>query len=590
MSKIVLVSMVKNEADIIESFVRHSLTYADELIIADHQSSDGTWEILESLHDEGLPLILKRLYHVELAHREVMNGLTREAISSRHADLVLPFDADEFLVNDENDVPCRKVLDGLPTDRLYLLRWRCYEPLEPDKDRSTFLLSRPCKRENGYHSGQKTIVGAAAYTSDRPWELVQGAHWGEYLDDGSAVPMTEVPFIHTAHYHWRSSDQYDTRVATSWLNNVTKYTVNTLTASYLKGCFDQLRRHEPVVAADLLEENGTPFDLSPYVPDQTLKYTSDKPADTMGNLMAAAERIAEQCAEIKVQLRHKKVSIVCVWTGTDSEAWIKSWHSALAQTYPYREYIVLCLKDVPSDVQQQIERAAESETIKIAASVDGHWAEELEKEADGDYVQLILPGEIIHPNKVQRMITFLETQDQHYSIAFGSGRKDQGGRLLSGGYYPVKEPVAAMDIQKLWEKMLCTGQHPIGGLSAGLFTPELLTACHWLEGCFIDGRPLVFVMWRELCHAAENMQGIAGILRADFSDVDTRVAPDPFLWHQLQWALLLQDEKDAGILQNGWQAYLAKCASVKGQHELLAQSPLYPEYQRILGALTGTEK
>lgn len=58
MKKIVLVSMVKNEADIIESFVRHSLTYADELIIADHQSSDGTWEMLQKLRAEGLPLTL----------------------------------------------------------------------------------------------------------------------------------------------------------------------------------------------------------------------------------------------------------------------------------------------------------------------------------------------------------------------------------------------------------------------------------------------------------------------------------------------------------------------------------------------------
>ena len=53
LQKIILVSIVKNVGDVIESFVRHSLTYADELIIADHQSTDGTWEILQNLRLDG---------------------------------------------------------------------------------------------------------------------------------------------------------------------------------------------------------------------------------------------------------------------------------------------------------------------------------------------------------------------------------------------------------------------------------------------------------------------------------------------------------------------------------------------------------
>ncbi len=50
--------MVKNEMDIIESFVRHTLGFADLLIVADHKSTDRTREILESLQAEGLPLII----------------------------------------------------------------------------------------------------------------------------------------------------------------------------------------------------------------------------------------------------------------------------------------------------------------------------------------------------------------------------------------------------------------------------------------------------------------------------------------------------------------------------------------------------
>ena len=49
---IVVVSMVRNEADIIESFVRHNLQFADRLYIVNHRSSDATKDILQQLLQE----------------------------------------------------------------------------------------------------------------------------------------------------------------------------------------------------------------------------------------------------------------------------------------------------------------------------------------------------------------------------------------------------------------------------------------------------------------------------------------------------------------------------------------------------------
>ena len=53
---IAAISMVRNEADIIESFVRHTLTFADRLFIGDHNSTDNTVKIIERLKSEGLPI------------------------------------------------------------------------------------------------------------------------------------------------------------------------------------------------------------------------------------------------------------------------------------------------------------------------------------------------------------------------------------------------------------------------------------------------------------------------------------------------------------------------------------------------------
>lgn len=51
-------TQVRNEADIVEAFVRHNLTVLDALAIVDHGSLDGTADILRRLIGEGLPVFL----------------------------------------------------------------------------------------------------------------------------------------------------------------------------------------------------------------------------------------------------------------------------------------------------------------------------------------------------------------------------------------------------------------------------------------------------------------------------------------------------------------------------------------------------
>ncbi|MDQ5979109.1 MAG: hypothetical protein QG602_2083 [Verrucomicrobiota bacterium] len=105
--RLVAVSVVKNEADIIEAFVRHTLARTDHHLVFDHDSTDGTREILQALQAEGLPLTLFRDDAPGHLQQARSNHLTRLAAQQHGADWILPLDADEFL-----DGPGRSQLEA----------------------------------------------------------------------------------------------------------------------------------------------------------------------------------------------------------------------------------------------------------------------------------------------------------------------------------------------------------------------------------------------------------------------------------------------------------------------------------------------
>ena len=56
--KIVSITTIKNEADIIESFIRYHLNIVDLMIILDNGSTDDTLNILNQLEQESLPIVI----------------------------------------------------------------------------------------------------------------------------------------------------------------------------------------------------------------------------------------------------------------------------------------------------------------------------------------------------------------------------------------------------------------------------------------------------------------------------------------------------------------------------------------------------
>lgn len=119
--KIVTVTMVKNEENIIESFVRHAMTFSDNVIVYNHNSTDGTLQILEALEKEygSKFMIFPEFINTAMTiNQEVFNQMTRYAFEEMCADMVLPLDSDEFpvLVPRGN---IRNYLEALDADKCY---------------------------------------------------------------------------------------------------------------------------------------------------------------------------------------------------------------------------------------------------------------------------------------------------------------------------------------------------------------------------------------------------------------------------------------------------------------------------------------
>lgn len=95
--KLVAVSRILNEEDVIEPFVRHTAAFTSDHVILDNGSTDRTPAILAELRREGLPLVVFRnqaAFFAEWIYNTMLYGYATGALA---ADWVLFLDADEFI-------------------------------------------------------------------------------------------------------------------------------------------------------------------------------------------------------------------------------------------------------------------------------------------------------------------------------------------------------------------------------------------------------------------------------------------------------------------------------------------------------------
>jgi len=92
------VTIARDEADIIELFVRHTLNFVDRMYVVDDGSSDATAQILRLLAGEGLPVTVIQAGTTSSYQQGLRTtALMARAMAEESWDFVLPLDADEFI-------------------------------------------------------------------------------------------------------------------------------------------------------------------------------------------------------------------------------------------------------------------------------------------------------------------------------------------------------------------------------------------------------------------------------------------------------------------------------------------------------------
>jgi hypothetical protein len=166
--KIVGISMIRNDADIVEPFVRHTLRLLDHLFVIVHSPEGGTGEILKALQAEGLPMTLVFYGEPAFLQGEGLTWLAREAYAAIRPNYIFALDADEFIVPaDRGAIESALALlpAGAPAARIHL---RTFVPTSEDGADEPNPLRRIRYRRRNEPKIQKVVLTSAFAADSMP--------------------------------------------------------------------------------------------------------------------------------------------------------------------------------------------------------------------------------------------------------------------------------------------------------------------------------------------------------------------------------------------------------------------------------------
>ena len=247
--KIVSITMIKNESDILESFIRYNLNIFDEMIILDNGSTDDSLKIIANLQAENLPVVLIEDSDAYYNQNVKLTDLLKKAVNEYGADIVCPLDADEFLSSDVSNP--RQTLENLDGNSYYVVRWQTYVPTASDNTEIKFIPSRIKHiRDDKYDIHYKVVV-PRNMVDNFDVSIDMGSHNLIFKNPQQKPSQVMLHNLRIAHFPLRSIEQCMSKILVGWPNLIEKNKENSVWGHHWKSLFEKIRQNSSITYDDL---------------------------------------------------------------------------------------------------------------------------------------------------------------------------------------------------------------------------------------------------------------------------------------------------------------------------------------------------
>lgn len=165
--KFEIISLIKNEEDIIENFIKHHENIVDQITLIDNGSTDSTLDVVKKYKNINLS--------IKILPFKFKENIINHYIQKSNCDVVIPLDADELMVLDysknlsqeelgkitKDSNTIRQYLKNLPHSSVYKIK-NIYNKL-PDQDNSFQIEKDPCRSRKIFVSKRNCIKVDAGF-------------------------------------------------------------------------------------------------------------------------------------------------------------------------------------------------------------------------------------------------------------------------------------------------------------------------------------------------------------------------------------------------------------------------------------------
>jgi glycosyltransferase involved in cell wall biosynthesis len=245
------ITILRDECDVVEAFVRHHAALLDRLYLVDNRSTDGTAEILRRLAAEGLPIVLGSDAELRYYQGRKTTALIAAAQADGPWDCLLPLDADEFLQLEDRGA-LEAELARLPPDAAGLLLSDQYVPgtaddaAEPDPVRRILHRAAAVPAQPPAH-GKIVVTGSLAAAP----AMTAGEGNHHLLLAGAPVPERRLVAARVAHFPVRSAEQLVAKVATARLAWLSRHDYRPALGTHIALLYERLKERPVPGPADL---------------------------------------------------------------------------------------------------------------------------------------------------------------------------------------------------------------------------------------------------------------------------------------------------------------------------------------------------